>query len=331
MLLVSCGIVLVINVASNYEAYKAGANWKQSIAFSLAITLVGVVGGTLVLPAMFRRFNWAVRPTQKLLFSVLIYAVFGVLLMIGGIKVMFLITGHEESSYEYKMDSVFSALFSIIFGLIASGRQFLVSLQAKITENERMKAEMVQARYDALKNQVSPHFFFNSLNTLAAIIPGEPDVAVQFVEEMARVFRYSLQHSDDVVVDIAAELKVVRSYLFLNEQRFAGKLKVSIDIPGVALAQSVITHSLLMLAENAIKHNEISSAHPLFIDLYVAGNYLVVRNSLRARSLSEPGTGLGLANIKERYLLAGMGMVEVMQSGEEFTVKLPLANNGRTQ
>jgi two-component system LytT family sensor kinase len=141
---------------------------------------------------------------------------------------------------------------------------------------------------------------------------------------MSKVFRYSLQHSDEPEILLETELKVVRSYLFLNEQRYEGKLKVNINIDAHALQQKIITQSLLMLLENAIKHNEISTAAPLSISIHNEAGKLVVTNTLQRKHIPETSTRVGLENIKKRYALASTQPVVTEEANNLFIVKIPL-------
>ena len=323
VLLLSYAIVLAVNLAANYGFYAAGNDWRPGIVFCLAITTLGVAGGN-ALSAVFKRFRWLQRPMLKLLISVSLFAAYGALLMITGMKCMAVLFHKYPSGQEYTTNIIFSVLFSMIIGLIVSGRHFLLNLRKSVAHNERLEQEMIQSRFEVLKSQVNPHFLFNSLNTLTVMIPAQPDIAVQFVEQMARVFRYSLQHSDEQQVDVATELKVVRSFLFLNEQRFEGKLLVTINIDEQAQQRNIITLSLLMLVENAIKHNEISTPNPLKINIFNENDYLVVSNILQQRIVPGPSTKVGLDNIKKRYALTTATPVQIDNDHNCFTVKIPL-------
>lgn len=322
---VANALVLAVNLAANYRYYAAGNDWRYSVFFSLSITTLGVLSGALLLAPLFSKYNWTKYPTLKLLLSVLIFAVYGLALMYAAIKlsaVLFRLDYGNKTDI-FITNATFSILFSIIIGLIISGRNFLAELKNSIEDNEHMKQEMIRSRYETLKSQVNPHFLFNSLNTLTVMIPQQPDVAVQFVEQMSKVFRYSLQYSNEQTVEIETELKVVRSYLFLNEQRFNDKLNVSIRIDDNVLRRKIVTQSLLMLAENAIKHNEISMERPLSLDIYSEHDYLVVANTLQPKAIMEQSTKVGLENIKKRYGLAS-DMPVVIEERECFKVKIPL-------
>lgn len=324
ILLIAYAIALVVNIPANYSYYANGGDWKFSILFTLGITTVGVTLAYFIFSS-FRKIKWTERPALKLTGSVLSFVAFGALLMVISIEALVRIFHVPRPSYsDYVENIIFSVFFSVVIGLIISGNQFLKHLKKSVEDNERLEREMVQSQFETLKNQVNPHFLFNSLNTLTVMIPTQPDIAIQFVEQMAKVFRYSLQYGDNNTIDIATELKVVRSYIFLNEQRFNNKLVAEVNINENALQQKVITQSLLMLVENAIKHNELSSEKPLTIQIYNEQNYLVVRNTLQPKTLIEQSTKMGLENIRKRYALSNSQPVVIDQSDEWFTVKLPI-------
>jgi two-component system LytT family sensor kinase len=156
-------------------------------------------------------------------------------------------------------------------------------------------------------------------------------VAKLFVQHLAKVFRYSLQNMEGQTVTLETELKIVRSYLFINKERFNDKLVISVQIAENAMQRRVIVHSLLTLAENALKHNEISTAHPLHICIFnEADEYVVVTNTLQLRPLTEKSMGIGLPNIVERYALVTDESIIINKENGLFTVKLPLLNHEHT-
>lgn len=321
---VSLIIVLGVNIGGNYQYYAAGGDWHYSVFFSLGFTLLCWLVFSLLTHFVFQRMNWSDRPTFRILTGALIFASVGFSMMLATQWAIIKFTGGSMSAHTMISNCIYSAMISMIIGLIVTGQQALMDLKKSIEDNERMKQEMVQSQYETLKSQVNPHFLFNSLNTLTVMIPQQPDVAVSFVEQLSKVFRYSLQYSGENTIDVGTELKVVRSYLFLNEQRYGSKLKVEVAIGATALAQKIITQSLLMLAENAIKHNEISHEHPLSVHIYDEGKYLVVKNTLQRKKVLEPSTNVGLENIKKRYALASGVPVIIEDTDQWFVVKIPL-------
>ena len=317
--------ILAVNLLANYQYYANGGNWQALALYCTGIcTLFWSVFAVLT-KFVFSRFGWSDRPTLKILLGVLIFATVGAglsFLAIKGAVVFFHKT--DPSAQDYIANCAASAMISIIIGLTITAQRSLVNLRNTFQDNEQMKREMIQSQYETLKSQVNPHFLFNSLNTLTVMIPQQPDVAVRFVEQMSKVFRYSLQHSGDNTIGLDAELNVVRSYLFLNEQRYDGKLKVDIQVSDAALQQKIITQSLLMLVENAIKHNELSHERPLTVSIYDDGAYLVVENTLQRKTQIEKSTNIGLDNIKKRYALASGLPVVIKEIVNLFVVKIPL-------
>ncbi|MBF9144278.1 sensor histidine kinase [Hymenobacter properus] len=194
---------------------------------------------------------------------------------------------------------------------------------------EQLARAQTQARLDALQSQLDPHFLFNNLNTLAALIEPENEPAQQFVEQLADVYRYVLLAQGQATVPLAEELAFVETYLALHKARFRDNLAVEVAVPAAALARRVAPLSVQLLVENALKHNEASRQHPLHLRLWApadAPGFLLVENTLRPRTAGlAPGTGTGLANVRRRYeLLHAARPVEAGPTAGKFVVKLPL-------
>jgi hypothetical protein len=214
-------------------------------------------------------------------------------------------------------------IVTFLFSLFLHGRQFLLNWKQSAIDAERLQKESVRAQYESLKNQVNPHFLFNSLNALTHLVYEDPDKAAKFIKQLSDVYRYVLDSRDKEVVSLGEELKFLDSYLFLQQIRFGDKLKVIIDLNGTAT--SVAPLAVQMLIENAIKHNEISEAHPLSIKVYMEGNFIIVENNLQKRTvLEDKSPGLGLENIRKRYDFLSKDKVVVSGEGARFIVKLPL-------
>jgi LytS/YehU family sensor histidine kinase len=192
-------------------------------------------------------------------------------------------------------------------------------------EAEALKSRQLRAELDTLRNQVSPHFLFNSLNTLVALIPEEPAQAVTFTKALSQVYRYILQHKEKEVVDLGTELDFTEAYIHLMKVRFEDALRITVEVSPDHRRLLVAPLSLQLLVENALKHNVASVAHPLHVDIHVEnGRTLVVRNNLRRRQGSVEGTGTGLSNVKQRYAILSDRPVDVIETRDHFLVALPL-------
>lgn len=201
---------------------------------------------------------------------------------------------------------------------------FVTELRQSIEEKELLKRESLQAQLSALKTQVNPHFLFNNLNTLSAVIPDNPGAAIDFVQQLSKVYRHILEVRDEQSILLKEELEVLEAYAFLLKTRFGDNLNISIRVADELLQQRVVPLSLQILMENAIKHNIVSSAKPLQIEVYAGGQHLIVRNTLQKKKQQIESTGIGLDNIRNRYRLLGDRKVEVEEGPESFTVRIPL-------
>lgn len=190
-------------------------------------------------------------------------------------------------------------------------------------EIERLAAENSRSQYQAIRNQVNPHFLFNSLNTLKALIPSDPVLAQKYVEELATLFRHSLGQKE--FCTLREELVVAQSYAYLMKMRYGDSLEFIFDIPETDQAKHVVSFALQMLLENAVKHNTISHTLPLSIRVFVneKGN-LVVSNPIQIKRSPEHSEGIGLQNLVSRYRLLFKEEIWIRMVDHHFEVEIPL-------
>ena len=215
-------------------------------------------------------------------------------------------------------------LMTLAGGFFYEANHYYYELRSAIIEKESYKREMLRSELQGLKSQVNPHFLFNSLNTLNYLIPKDPKNAVRFVQKLSNTYRYILEMQDRELIAIQEELTFLEAYLFLLKERFEDNLQVTIDIPEQYLNDQILPLSLQMLFENALKHNEISTANPLHIKLFVENNRLVVRNNLQLKKQIQDSTKVGLENIKNRYHFFTAEKVAIKETEVSFTVYLPM-------
>lgn len=191
-------------------------------------------------------------------------------------------------------------------------------------ENETLVAENMITRYEVLKSQLNPHFLFNSLNTLQSLIEIDNDKAKDYVQELSKVLRYSLQNQE--VVTLKEELSLANSFCNLMEKRYGDNLKTNFDIDERLMMYQIIPLSLQVLLENAIKHNVISDKQPLTINItsdYNEGKIMVC-NKIQPKIDSSSGSGIGLANLSERYRLKWNTDIDIFNNNVEFCVVIKL-------
>jgi sensor histidine kinase YesM len=220
---------------------------------------------------------------------------------------------------------IISVIVSIIATSIGEAAFLLNQWQKALFDAERLKQENLQSQFAALKNQVNPHFLFNSLNTLATIIPEDPNQAVEFVQKLSSVYRYLLQYKDDETVELKTELDCIEAYFFLQKIRFGDNLQVKINVPKEYHSKLIPPLTLQILVENAIKHNIISKQKPLEVDIYVDDvGMLVTRNNLQKKKSVESSTKIGLQNLVNRYGYIYNKTIDIFETEKDFLVKVPL-------
>jgi tetratricopeptide (TPR) repeat protein len=197
-------------------------------------------------------------------------------------------------------------------------------LKRTLLTSEILQRENIQFKFEALKNQLNPHFLFNTFSTLIELIPTNAELAEQYTRNLSSVYRYILTGKDKEMVKLSEEINFVNAYMFLISIRFDDNVKLAIDIEDDKYDYYLPLLSLQLLIENAVKHNIISNRKPLLISIKSNHSSLIVTNNLQKKSSIENSTKIGLQNIITRYQLISAETVEIEQTETHFTVKLPL-------
>jgi hypothetical protein len=214
---------------------------------------------------------------------------------------------------------------SILVGMIYELTYFFSNWNLSTIEAEKLKADQTIAQLDSLKNQISPHFLFNSLNTLVALISENQKQAIDFTHKLAEVYRYILEYKEKELVSLATELDFIYAYVFLLKIRYPENLTVYFNINEAHLKYLVAPLSIQMLIENALKHNIISKKYPLNIEIYTEkGEVIIVKNKLQLKTAIEKSTKTGLDNIRKRYQFLSNKSIDVIATKACFIVVIPL-------
>lgn len=193
------------------------------------------------------------------------------------------------------------------------------------TQLIRLQKENLQSQFEVLRQQVNPHFLFNSLNVLTSLIKLEPDLAEKFTEHLSKVYRYVLENKENDLVELSTELEFLDAYIFLLEIRFVGKIDIRIKIDNEKKRMLILPLSLQLLIENAIKHNSMSKKTPLMIQIFIdEGDILNVINNLQERETHLASTGVGLRNIEHRYRILEKPLPDFYKTETQFIAKIPL-------
>lgn len=214
------------------------------------------------------------------------------------------------------------SIFYLILNRKSHSRMRSMEIQA-----EQLKKENALAQFQALKNQVSPHFLFNSLSILSSLVHVDANLSEKFIDQLSKSYRYILEQKDNETVSLGTELDFLNAYAFLLKIRFENKFDIKVSITErEAEKYQVAPLTLQLLIENAVKHNRMSQKEPLIVKILIKDDYLVVINPVRPRSEVEriTSTKIGLTNIKNRYQLLTVRPAQVERDQELFTVKIPL-------
>ena len=214
--------------------------------------------------------------------------------------------------------------------LFTSALYFIIKQREKeIKKYNRLEKEKIQSQLETLRNQINPHFLFNSFNTLISEIEDDPHHAVEYVEHLSDFYRnIVIQREKDLIV-LEEEIDILKDYCFIQQKRYGHALQIQISIPPEQQKQyCIVPLALQLLFENAVKHNAVSTQHPLHIKLSIENNeQLVVCNNINKKFNQEKGSSMGLQNIRKRYQLLRGKTVVVKNDDKFFTVKIPLIKN----
>jgi two-component system, LytTR family, sensor kinase len=213
------------------------------------------------------------------------------------------------------------AVIAVNLGYI--GHHFFSRWRVELVRSAELERERAQVQFDNLKNQLNPHFLFNSLTSLNSLIVDNPQLASDFLQQLSKVYRYVLQSNNDLV-SLETELAFIKRYVHLLETRFQAGLKVDFTVSENALERKIAPVTLQILMENAIKHNITSAQKPLHIRVFDDGGYLSVANNVQRKTLVESSNKQGLQNLVQLYGYLDTRPVVVAEQNNVFCVKIPL-------
>lgn len=217
-----------------------------------------------------------------------------------------------------------SLIITLVISLFFHAFYFYKELQKKKLTEQKIIAGTASAQFESLKNQIDPHFLFNSLNVLTSLIDENPENAQKFTTSLSKIYRYVLDQRDKEVVDLEEELKFAETYIHLLQMRFENSVFVEMPKHLNNPDAKVVPLSLQLLLENTIKHNIVSESKPLKIKIHEQNNTLVIENNLQRKQVLSTRKGVGLQNIINRYAILTNRKVEIQETEGKFIVKLPI-------
>ena len=317
-------IILLGGIGMSYFIWKGCCESIISFywiaAFTSTLWLALWLGNAFLSDWLSLFYNWKTQPLQRFAIGVV-----GMIVYTLGI-VFIIIKAYSFAGFKLGDDLeqtyVSTVVITLIITMFMTGRAFLMNWKQTEIDAEKARRESAVARYDSLKNQVNPHFLFNSLNALTNLVYEDKEKAVSFIKQLSQVYRYVLENADKELVSIEEELDFLKSYIFLQEIRFGQKLKINVSIHNKK--GLIAPLALQMLIENAIKHNVIAENAPLLVEVYEEEKYWTVKNKINIKSNLEESIGKGLKNIQERYSFVSDLPVTIKNENGYFIVSIPI-------
>ena len=343
------------NSGMTKRQFKEGVivSLKITLIFALLFTLINqnfslkAVGYTLLISAMYsfglgfaqgiindslsNKWDWIEHTNTRIwagIVTTVLYTV-PVVLLIDYVNFI-VISGHNIDRFfsgRYLWQHVFYIILSFGVSAFIHARGFMIQWKNSVKQ-ESTKQEIVAktetAKFESLKNQLDPHFLFNSLNVLTSLIGENPQQAERFTTKLSKVYRYVLEQRNKDLVPIEEELKFAKTYMELLGMRFEEAVQFNIPDNISNNELKIVPLSLQLLLENAVKHNVVSTSKPLTINIYEEGSYLIITNNVNPKEAIGKSTKIGLQNIADRYGLITDKGVKIENNNKTFKVSLPL-------
>lgn len=325
-------IAFVITFVSCPSCYTSVAGLKQiwdSFLISFLISVALSYGSAQFERYFNERIPWIQYPAKRFIFETVAYMTYAfctsyILIVL---FILFVRRSKTFDSMPWRLilfDTKMPMILAFFITASIISRSFLLEWRKAAIEAEQLKTERFAQQYQSLKDQLNPHFLFNSLNVLNNLVYDNPDTASRFIRQLSKIYRYVLDVQHEELVPLDREIEFAENYLSLQKIRFEEGLQYKIKV-GKNTDHYLPPLSLQLLLENAIKHNVASMANPLHIDIDIEGNNLTVKNSLQLKSsLPEESAGIGLSNIRKRYDLLSSDAISIANENGFFAVRLPL-------
>jgi len=313
-------LIMMKSVFQDWHAFGISFLW----IFSICITQWA--GLQLIYDYIDQHISWIKTPVKKTVVQIAAFLTYSItafiLVQMFNYKVWMNITPAKSWSLII-MAVPYTLLISLIISLIFTVVGFFHSWKKSFIQAEKLKVEMLAYKYESLRNQINPHFLFNSLNVLSDLVYDDKELAVKFIRQLSDLFRYVLDSRDKELVPLGEEIEFIRSFTFLLKTRFEQKLKIDIEVQPDQ-NDYIIPMTLQLLIENAVKHNEVSEAFPLRIIIRKTGEWLEVENNLQLKNVGDNSKKTGLKNITQQFAFFSEKPIKIISSDESYKVRVPI-------
>ncbi|WP_312752652.1 2TM domain-containing protein [Epilithonimonas hominis] len=286
-----------------------------------------------------KKLSWTEQTRLRTILGIVLTVIVNFIVVYGCNYINFVIiqkvaTPDEFFSGKYNFTNWFMVNFALMISAFLHAKGFMEELKnntKKEVVEQKLIAKSANAQFESLKNQLDPHFLFNSLNVLTALIDENPEQAQKFTTSMSKIYRYVLEQKDKEMVKVEDEVEFAKIYCNLLKTRFEDSVNFIFDVNVDDLQKLVVPLSLQLLLENCIKHNFATSSKPLNIRIFTEGKFLCIENNLQVREQLKESAGIGLANIVQRYALLTKDNVFIEKTEHNFKVKIPILTEIKSQ
>lgn len=272
-------------------------------------------------------YIWTENPKKRIIIQGLIFFLFTSIVVVIAVYILNTINKlpNERPFTEVIRAVITPAIVSTLsFLVILIGSQFFKALKESLVEVEHYKTESANAQIQNLKNQLKPHFLFNNLSVLTALVNTKPEKAIEFITGLSRVYRYIIETKNVELVSLNDEIEFLNHYLYLLKIRFDKGFQVNLNIDETQKCNLLPPMCLQLLVENTIQHNQTSQSSPLVVKIYSENNSIVIENNIQLRLDDVESSNTGLSNIQSRYKFFTNQKIEISNENNIFKVVLPL-------
>lgn len=308
-------------------------DFLTSALWSFMIFITQWMGAVVINQLLDRHFKWMDRPVMRSITGVLslvMYSLIAFIIVNSGMYYLKFGAWPDGGLNFAARSGIVSIMISLVISLTFTAIGFFRAWRSEVINSEKLRAQMLAYKYESLRNQLNPHFLFNSFNVLTDLVYSDQAAAVKFISQLSGLFRYVLDSRDKELVPLSEELSFMDSYLYLLKTRFGEKLKMEIDIEA-GTNELIVPMTLQLLVENAVKHNEVSEVNPLIIRISRENLHLRISNTVKLKSTGDDSMKIGLKNIIQQYSVFTDEKVEVISDDSRFDVFIPVLKSGSNE
>lgn len=324
------GVVIgnLLTLIFNWREFFSLEIFLQQSFYGSVLTLLFWKGNEGIIRFLLRKSSFLEHTTRKIIIHAALTFTYTLLVIILFYFYIWFILMHKHNFtgfYDHFKVGIFICMsINFIVTLFFYSYNFMKAWKESVLNEEQLKRESLTLQFESLKNQVNPHFLFNSLNILTSLIEKDAASSIAYVKHLSDIFRYVLDQNAREMVPVSTELQFIESYIYLHKIRFGESFRTSVEIKNMDF--NIVPMTLQILIENAVKHNEISQEKPLTIEISDDKEYLSVKNNCQKRNYLPESKQIGLKSLQFQYGYLSNKNLEIINNGENFIVKVPKLN-----